>query len=30
MVKGGKWADSYNFVYMPSSIDPTLAKKKMK
>lgn len=22
MVKGGKWADAYNFAYLPSSIDP--------
>lgn len=26
MVKGGKWADAYNFIYMPSAIDPEKTK----
>jgi hypothetical protein len=30
MVKGGKWEDQYNFVYLPNSINPVEAKKKLR
>ncbi len=30
MVKGGKWEDCYNFTYLPNSINPEEAKKKLK
>lgn len=30
MVKGGRWEDNYNFVYLPSSINPEEVKRKLK
>ena len=30
MVKGGKWEEAYNFIYMPNSIDPIHKKNEMK
>ncbi len=30
MVKGGKWNDAYNFIYLPSSIDPEKNRKAAK
>lgn len=30
MVKGGRWEDNYNFVYLPTSIDPAEIRKKMR
>ena len=30
MVKGGRWSEHYNFLYLPSSIDPAELRKKMR
>ncbi len=30
MIKGGRWEDSYNFIYYPQGIDPIEVRKKLK
>lgn len=30
MVKGGRWEESYSFLYLPSIIDPAEVRKKLK
>jgi hypothetical protein len=30
LVKGGRWSDQYNFVYLPSSINPEEIRRKMR
>lgn len=30
IVKGGRWEDNYNFLYLPAAIDPAEIRRKLK